>query len=122
MLDLLVSSIVAVFTGLLTGPSPATTPSGLWQRADAQVEARFYSCGDRLCARVTATKLRNGSGKTLLSNAAKTAHNMWEGPLFDVESGGTVTGIVTMQGHDTLSLKGCTALMLCRSDTWHRVK
>lgn len=122
MIDLLVSSIVAVFTGLLTGPSPAMTPTGIWQRADTQIEARFYSCGDRLCARITESKRGNGSGKTLLKNAAKTAHNMWEGPLLDIESGETLTGIVTIQSRDTLSLKGCTTLMLCRSEIWHRVR
>ncbi|MCW5692250.1 MAG: DUF2147 domain-containing protein [Pseudolabrys sp.] len=122
MIDLLVSSIVAVFTGLLTGPSPAMTPVGPWQRADAQIEARFYACGDRLCARITASKLRNSNGKMLLNNAAKTAHNMWEGPVLDLESGEMLTGIVTIQSRDTLSLKACNSLMLCRSETWQRVR
>ena len=122
MIDLLVSSIVAVFTGLLTGPTPAATPAGLWQRADAQIEARFYACGDKLCARITASKLRNGSGRTLLENAAKTAHNMWEGPLLDVESGAMVAGIVTMQGRDTLTMKQCASVLICRSEIWQRVR
>jgi uncharacterized protein (DUF2147 family) len=122
MIDLLVSSIVAVFTGLLTGPSPAATPAGLWQRADAQIEARFYPCGEKLCARITATKLRNGSGKTLVNNAAKTAHNMWEGSVLDIESGNMVAGVVTLQGRDTLNVKSCTALVFCRVQSWTRVQ
>lgn len=125
MIDLLASSIIAVFTGLLSGPSPAATPFGLWQRADAQIEARFYPCGDKLCARVTAAKdktaqVRNGTA--LIQSAVKTAHNMWEGPLLELDSGKTVAGVITLHGGDTLSLKGCTATVFCRIDTWNRVK
>ena len=125
MIDLLASSIIAVFTGLLSGPSPTATPFGLWQRADAQIEARFYPCGDKLCARVTATPGKTAaikSGTMLIQNAAKTSHNMWEGPLLDVETGRIVAGVITMRGADALSLKGCTAMVLCRVDTWNRVK
>jgi len=125
MIDLLASSIIAVFTGLLSGPSPTATPFGLWQRADAQIEARFLPCGDKLCARVTATQTKTGpikSGAVLIQNAIKTSHNMWEGPMLDVESGRTVAGVITLQGGDTLSLKSCTALVFCRVDTWNRIR
>lgn len=125
MIDLLASSIVAVFTGLLSGPSATATPFGLWQRADAQIEARFYPCGDKLCARVTAAKdttARVRSGTVLIQSAAKTGHNMWEGPVLDIDSSRTVAGVITLQGSETLNLKGCTATVFCRIDTWHRVK
>jgi len=125
MIDLLASSIIAVFTSLLSVPSPAATPFGLWQRVDAPIEARFYPCGDKLCARVTATPGKTApikSGAMLIQNAVKTSHNMWEGPMLDVESGRIVAGVVTMRGRDTLSLKGCTAMVLCRVDIWNRVK
>src|SRR5512139_3864663 len=125
MIDLLASSIIAVFTGLLTGPSPAATPFGLWQRADAQIEARFYPCGDKLCARITETKdkaARVKSGAPLIQNAVKTGHNMWEGALLEIDSGRTVAGVITLQGPETLSLKGCTATVFCRVDSWSRVR
>lgn len=124
MISLLVSSILAVFTGLLSVPTKTATPFGLWQRADTQIEARFHPCGDKLCARITATTYKSRharSGATLIQGAAKTAHNMWEGQLLDVESGKLVAGVITMHGPDTLNVKGCTALLLCSSDTWTRV-
>lgn len=125
MLDLLASSIVAVFTGLLTGPSLSATPFGLWQRADAGIEARFYPCGDKLCARVTeardkTARIRNGA--PLIQNAVKTGHNMWEGTVLDIDSGRSSAGVITLQGPETLSLKTCTATVLCRVDSWSRVK
>jgi uncharacterized protein (DUF2147 family) len=125
MIDLLASSIIAVFVGLLSGPSPTAMPFGLWQRADTQIEARFYPCGDRLCARITEakTKSRNAkSGATLIQNAAKTAHNMWEGSVLEIESGDVLPGVITLHGRSALSLKTCTALVLCRVETWNRVK
>ena len=125
MLDLLASSIIAVFTGLLSVPGPSATPFGLWQRADARIEARFYPCGDKLCARITETKDKTAharSGATLIQSAVKTGHNMWEGSLLEIDSGKTVAGVITLHGGDTLSLKGCTAMVFCRVDTWNRVK
>ena len=125
MIDLLASSIIAVFTGLLSGPSPAATPFGLWQRADAHIEARFYPCDDKLCARITAAKDKTAqvrSGAALIQNATKTGHNMWEGALQDINSGKSVAGVITLHDRDTMSLKGCTAMVFCRVDTWNRVK
>ena len=126
MLDLLASSIVAVFTGLLTGPSLSATPFGLWQRADAQIEARFYPCGDnKLCARVTEARDKSArirSGAPLIQNAVKTGHNMWEGTVLEIDSGKNVAGVITLNGRDALSLKTCTATVFCRVDSWSRVK
>jgi uncharacterized protein (DUF2147 family) len=125
MLDLLASSIVAVFTALLTVPTPAATPFGLWQRADAPIEARFYPCGDKLCARITAAKASNRSvrsGTMLVQSATLTSHNMWEGPVLDTDSGSMGAGVITLQGRDTLNVKSCTALVFCRVESWRRVK
>lgn len=125
MLDLLASSIIAVFTGLLSVPTPAATPIGHWQRTDASIEARFYACGDKLCARITAAEARSRqvrSGAMLVQSAALTSHNMWEGQVLDVDSGAMVAGVITMNGRDTLSVKSCTALVFCRVETWSRVK
>lgn len=125
MIDLLASSIIAVFTGLLSGPSPAATPFGLWQRADARIEARFYPCGDKLCARITETKDKSApvkSGTPLIQNAVKTGHNMWEGTVLEIDTGRSSAGVITLQGPETLSLKTCTATVFCRVDSWSRVK
>jgi len=125
MIDLLASSIIAVFTGLLSGPSPAATPFGLWQRADAQVEARFSSCDDKLCARLTEVHGKNRqvkTGATLVQSAALTSHNMWEGRVLDLDSGNMVAGVITLQGRDTLTVKSCTALVFCRVESWSRVR
>jgi len=125
MIDLLASSIIAVFTGLLSVPTPAATPFGLWQRADAPIEARFYPCDDKLCARVTATSAKSRqvrSGTMLVQDAAPTSHNMWEGKVLDVDSGSMVAGVITLNGRDTLAMKTCTALVFCRVESWSRVR
>ncbi|HWK94555.1 MAG TPA: DUF2147 domain-containing protein [Pseudolabrys sp.] len=125
MIDLLASSIIAVFTGLLSGPSPAATPFGLWQRADAQFEARFYACDDKLCARLTVAHAKNSqirSGAMLVQSAALTSHNMWEGRVLNIDSGAMTAGVITLQGRDTLAVKSCTALVFCRVESWSRVR
>lgn len=45
------------------------------------------------------------------------------GPLYDPNSGQTAgTGTLTLTGPDTLSVRGCIAPLLCRTQTWTRAR
>jgi uncharacterized protein (DUF2147 family) len=44
------------------------------------------------------------------------------GPLYDPNTGdGAKTGYLSLTAPDTLSVKGCIAVFLCRTQTWKRL-
>ena len=125
MINLLVSSILAAFTGFLGGPVKTAAPYGIWERPSTGTQAKFYACGGNLCARIVGVQdrsRRHEIGTVILKGAAKTGHNMWEGDLTDIDSGKAYHGVATLQTSHTLYLKGCAAYVLCRGETWTRVK
>jgi len=44
------------------------------------------------------------------------------GSVFNPADGRTYRGTITMQGEDTLRLRGCVVAPLCRTQTWTRVR
>ncbi|MEO7170149.1 MAG: DUF2147 domain-containing protein, partial [Sphingomonas sp.] len=48
----------------------------------------------------------------------------WKGgPLYDPNSGdGAKSGYLTLADRDTLKVKGCIAVFLCRTQTWTRLR
>jgi uncharacterized protein (DUF2147 family) len=116
---------VAAFSLGAPGWANATEPYGTWVRPSSGTLVKFYACGDRLCARVSGaidTAQKNNNGPVIMKNAKKSSDSTWEGDLIDAESGKIYSGIVTLQSANALNLKGCLAIILCRSETWTRVK
>lgn len=103
----------------------AAEPYGQWVRPSTGTQVNFYACGGKLCARIAAVKddsRKKEIGTVIMKGAVKDGDNSWKGDLLDVESGKTYSGHVTLEGPDALNLKGCVALVLCRGETWRRVK
>jgi uncharacterized protein (DUF2147 family) len=124
MLSLLVSSIVAVFTGLLGSPVKAAEPYGNWVRPSSGTQINFYACGGKLCAKIAAVKDQSRKkeiGTVIMKGAVKSGDNTWKGDLLDLESGKTYSGVVTLESASALNLKGCVAYVLCRGETWRKV-
>ena len=110
---------------LLTVTAQAAEPYGTWLRPSTGTQVSFYACGGKLCARVAAVKDQSRKkeiGIVIMKGAAKSGDNVWKGDLLDVESGKIYSGVVTLESANALNLKGCVALVLCRSETWQRVK
>ena len=85
----------------------------------------FYACGGKLCAKVAAVKdeaRKKDVGTVIMKGADKTGDNTWKGDLLDLESGKTYSGVVTMESASALNLQGCVAMVLCRGETWSKVK
>lgn len=123
------SSLAAgiVLTGcvVLSGAAFAADPHGTWLRPSTGTQVNFYACGAKLCAKITAVKdqaRKNEVGTVIMKGAAKSGEDTWKGDLLDVESGKIYSGVVTMESASALNLKGCVAMVLCRGETWQRVK
>ena len=120
-------SIVAAFGFVLAGTvaASAAEPYGVWLRPSTGTQVRFYECGGKLCARIVAVKdqaRKKEVGTVIMRGAAKTAENKWQGDLLDAESGKTYSGYVTLESATALNLQGCVAGILCKGETWQRVK
>lgn len=109
----------------LTATAHAAEPYGTWLRPSTGSQVSFYSCGGKLCAKVAAVKdesRKKEIGTVIMKGAEKSGDNVWKGDLLDVESGKTYSGVVTLESANALNLKGCVAMVLCRGETWQRVK
>lgn len=107
------------------GAAHAADPTGNWVRPSTGTQVNFYNCGSKLCARITAAKkeeLKKNIGTVIVKGADKSGDNTWKGDLLDVESGKTYSGVFTLESANALSLKGCVAMVVCRGETWQRVK
>jgi uncharacterized protein (DUF2147 family) len=123
---LLARTILAA--GLATGfvaSACADEPFGTWVRPSTGTQVNFYNCGGKLCAKIVAVKDQSRKGEigTLIMNgAAKTGENEWRGDLLNTEDGKTYSGVVTLEGANGLNLKGCVMAIMCKGETWQRVK
>lgn len=109
----------------LAGPAQAAEPYGQWLRPSTGTQVSFYNCGGKLCAKVAAVKdqaRKKTIGTVIMRGAVKSGANTWKGDLLDLESGKTYSGVVTLQSATALNLQGCVAFVLCRGETWRRVK
>ena len=109
----------------LAGTASAAEPYGVWLRPSTGTQVSFYDCGGKLCAKVVAIKdqtRKSEIGTVIMKGSVKTGANKWEGDLLDAESGKVYSGVVTLESASALSLKGCVAMVLCRGETWTKVK
>ena len=109
----------------LSGPAQAADPFGTWVRPSTGTQVNFYACGGKLCAKVAAVKdeaRKKEVGTVIMKGADKTGDNTWKGDLLDLESGKTYSGVVNMESASALNLQGCVAMVLCRGETWSKVK
>ena len=108
----------------LTGAASAAEPYGTWVRPSTGTQVNFYDCGGKLCAKIVAVKdpsRQKEVGTVIMTGAAKSGDNKWEGDLLDAETGKVYSGVVTLEGPRALNLKGCF-LMICKGETWRKVK
>ena len=109
----------------LIGTAQAAEPYGVWMRPSTGSHVRFYNCGGKLCGKVVAVKEKSRKreiGKSIMRRAVKSGANSWKGKLTDVGTGKVYSGTVTAQSANALSVKACIAPILCRTETWRRVR
>lgn len=125
---------------MLPGVSSAQTAGdafGVWRHPENGSHVEMYKCGENLCAKIVkvvdaqktddknpdaARRSRPVVGLVIMSGAKKTAANSWAGSIYNRADGGTYSGTITVKSKDALDLAGCTAIILCKTLTWTRVK
>lgn len=110
---------------------------GVWRHPENGSHVEMYKCGGGLCAKIVkvvdaqktddknpdaARRSRPVVGLVIMSGAKKTAANSWAGSIYNRADGGTYSGTITVKSKDALDLAGCTAIILCKTLTWTRVK
>ena len=111
--------------GVLGNAACAAEPYGTWLRPSTGTQVRFYDCGGKLCGKIVAVKdqaRKKEIGVVIMHGAAKTGDNKWEGDLLDAETGKTYSGVATLESPGALNLKGCVMGILCKGETWTKVK
>jgi uncharacterized protein (DUF2147 family) len=110
---------------------------GVWRHPENGSHVEMYKCGANLCAKIVkvvdaqktddknpdaSRRGRSVVGLVIMSGAKKTAANSWAGSIYNRADGGTYSGTITVKSKDALDLAGCTAVILCKTLTWTRVK
>lgn len=117
-------------------PEPARSHeqswAGVWRNTNNTVHIKAGPCGDEMCATVVwanaqtkaavAAKGRNILGMQLLRDFHRVGSAEWRGTVYVPDMDITVSGTVTMTGHDTLATVGCGFLgLVCQTRHWSRI-
>lgn len=135
--------LAAVLTAsaAFAAPALASDPTGLWQTPINGGQVRISRCGQALCGvLVTSDHIRaepgaldeNNSDRSLRTRPLRNLPMLrgftggpteWTGgSVYNPADGRTYRGTITMQGDNTLRLRGCVVAPLCRNQTWTRVQ
>jgi uncharacterized protein (DUF2147 family) len=140
MVRKLASMIAAV--SLLASATPAAAQTaedafGIWRHPENGSHVEIYRCGDGLCAKIV--KITDGQktddknpdagkrsrpviGLVIMQGAKKSGANSWAGTLYNRADGGSYAGKITVKSKDLIDLAGCTAIVICKTVTWSRVR
>ena len=113
---------VSVF-GLVSMPALAVAASanGTWLR-DNGAHVQAFDCGGGLGLKVTKSPEANKIGKTIMCGAKASGPNKWKGTVLNLDDGQKYSGYVTLSGN-SLTLSGCVlGGLICKNDTWSRLK
>ncbi|MBD8909358.1 DUF2147 domain-containing protein [Methylorubrum zatmanii] len=109
--------------------------SGLWQTETAGSTVRIARCGGGYCGIIAATA---GSGLDAqnpdpalrtrklvgvqIMQASTPSGEGFEGSLYNPKDGKTYAGSLTPKGPDTVEVAGCVLSVLCKRQTWRRMR
>jgi uncharacterized protein (DUF2147 family) len=136
--------VSALTVANLNRTAAAADAFGTWLTSDKEGQVRIVNCGGALCGNLVWLKEPNdpatGRPKTDKHNADATKQSrpllgvavvlamkpsgpsQWSGEVYNAEDGKTYSGSFTLTGPDTADLKGCVLSILCKSQTWTRVR
>jgi uncharacterized protein (DUF2147 family) len=94
----------------------ADSVDGLWLRPKTGKQVQSYACEGGLGLKVVDT------GQVIMCGAKAKGGNRYDGTLTSTDDGKQYNGSVTLEG-DSLKLSGCIlGGLICKSETWSRVK
>lgn len=131
-------ALAAALLGALSGPALAQKGgdlSGLWQTETAGSTVRIARCGGGYCGVIAATagagldaqnpdpglRTRKLVGVQIMQ-AATASGEGFEGSLYNPKDGKTYSGSLTPKGPDTVEVAGCVLSVICKRQTWRRLR
>ncbi|MFG1344441.1 DUF2147 domain-containing protein [Xanthobacter autotrophicus DSM 431] len=126
---------------LLATPALAAEPTGLWQTPTRSGQVEIFKCGASLCGRLLSSeglkadpnlkdvnnsnaglRARALKGLTILTGFSGGPKEWSGGSIYNAEDGKTYSGTITLDGDDTLKLRGCVVVPLCKTQVWTRLR
>lgn len=125
----------------VAAPAFAAEPTGLWQTPTRGGQVEIFKCGASLCGRLVSSeglkadpnlkdlnnanaslRARGLKGLTILTGFSGGPKEWTGGNIYNAEDGKTYSGSITLDGDDTLKLRGCVVAPLCKTQTWTRLR
>ena len=128
----------ALLLTLVSGGAQAqkgTDLSGIWQTETAGSTVRISRCGGGYCGNIAATagtgidaqnpdpalRTRKLVGVQIMQAGTPSGDSL-EGSLYSPKDAKTYAGSLTPKGPDTVEVAGCVLSVLCKRQTWRRVR
>ena len=132
---------VSATLALCAGAASAADVTGVWLATARSAHVRVYRCGSAVCGRMVSATTPKSNPKLLdvhnkdpllrgrrlvgavLLQGFKGGPQKWTGGrLYNPGDGNSYKGALTLIDRDHLRLEGCALAILCKSQTWTRLK
>lgn len=131
----------AMAATLGAGPALAADVAGLWATPTRGGQVEITKCGASVCGRLVssegiradptlkdtanadaAQRGRLLKGLLILKGFSGGPTEWTGGEIYNAEDGKTYGATLTLNANDTLSVRGCVFVPLCKTQTWTRVR
>lgn len=130
----MMKQILAALSALAVVAAPAAASAqspieGKWKRK--ALEIQIAPCGDKLCGTVLKAAPEDRAkameatgqeliGSTILTDIVPVSPGVYHGTAFIADYNAHARTTLRMTSADTLDVKGCILLILCRTKSWER--
>ncbi|WP_029941842.1 DUF2147 domain-containing protein [Sphingomonas astaxanthinifaciens] len=127
-------AFLAVLTALFAAtPALAQSPiEGLWTNPKRSVVVRIAPCGPAWCGRVVKASaheeekaarhgVENLEGEQMLTGLRPAGAGKWKGQVYVPKIRSKVGSTVTMKSPGRMSVSGCFAGIICKTQVWTKV-
>jgi uncharacterized protein (DUF2147 family) len=119
--SLALTAIPTLIAFALPSVASATEANGTWLRSNG-AHVLAFDCGGGLGLKVTKSPEANKVGKTIMCGGKADGPGKWKGTVLNLDDNQKYSGSVTLSG-GSLTLSGCVlGGIICKNDTWSRVK
>jgi len=128
-------ALALIAPGATAWAQDSADPSGVWLTESGTSKVRIARCGTGYCGTLVSTvgagldtnnpdaslKGRKLLGVQIL-DARTPSTGGFEGSLYNPQDGKTYSGSLTPKGLDRVEVAGCVLSVICKRQTWTRVK
>ncbi|MGW5957269.1 DUF2147 domain-containing protein [Methylorubrum thiocyanatum] len=132
---MLAAALLSAASGTGAVAQKAADLSGVWQTETAGSTVRIARCGGGYCGTIAATagsgvdaqnpdpalRSRKLVGVQIMQAGTPNGAG-FEGSLYNPNDGKTYAGSLTPKGPDTVEVAGCVLSVLCKRQTWRRIR